>query len=108
MKFIFIILAFFLAQVSKGQSKTVLTHIPYTSYTTYSAYQSTKKKFPDIRIVEDSVSTAVIERKNTAFCSTGNGNLVLDVFSPAAVSRKKRPAIVIIHGGGWRSGSRSQ
>jgi acetyl esterase/lipase len=38
----------------------------------------------------------------------GQARLLLDVYRPAARSRRARPAIVLIHGGGFRGGSRKQ
>jgi acetyl esterase/lipase len=34
--------------------------------------------------------------------------LLLDAFYPKVTSKKGRPAIMIIHGGGWRTGNRTQ
>jgi pectinesterase len=42
------------------------------------------------------------------YCTLGARNLVLDAFYPSHKSKEKQIAVVIIHGGGWRSGSRSQ
>ena len=42
------------------------------------------------------------------YCSSGNRKLFLDAFWPAMQTTKPRAAIVLIHGGGWRSGNRAQ
>lgn len=85
-----------------------ITHKPDTSYTTYSAWQSTKKTNPEIRIVPEFTYTSVIEEKNTGYSSVGPRKLAIDVFYPGEKNKTKRVAILIIHGGGWRSGNRMQ
>lgn len=91
-----------------AQSKTGITNIPDTSYTTYSAYVSSKKTHPHIKIVNEFRSRTVKEKRNISYCNIGERKLLLDVFYPYAKSKSKRTAIMIIHGGGWRSGNRTQ
>ncbi|WP_432711950.1 alpha/beta hydrolase [Pedobacter sp.] len=90
------------AQVTKG-----LTGVRDTSYSTYSAFQSTKKTFPDIRIVGEQPSKDVLEKRNLVYCTIGERNLEIDAFLPKN-KKGKSPAVLIIHGGGWRSGNRAQ
>lgn len=90
------------------QSIVGITNIPDTSYTTYSAYLSTKKTYPDISIVAELKSDSVAEKRNISYCKVGTRSLIIDAFYPNYKSKKARTAIVIIHGGGWRSGNRSQ
>nr|WP_255563687.1 alpha/beta hydrolase [Mucilaginibacter rivuli] len=71
-------------------------------------YRQNLKKYPFIRLVPDSVTSAVKETRNLVYCQVDNRQLHLDAFSPASRSKKTTPAILIIHGGGWRSGDRSQ
>ncbi|MBD0366375.1 MAG: alpha/beta hydrolase fold domain-containing protein [Flavisolibacter sp.] len=92
----------------QAQSTTGITGKPDTSYTTYSAYNSTRKTHPDIKIVPEFKSPSVSEKRNIAYCKVGDRNLLLDVFYPKQKSKAARPAILIIHGGGWRSGNRTQ
>lgn len=91
-----------------SQSKEGLTNIPDTSFTTYSAYISAKKKYPQIEIAEKNHSAAVKENYGIIYSVTGNRKLQTDIFSPAKKAGNKRTAVIIIFGGGWRSGSRSQ
>ena len=85
-----------------------LTGKPDTSYNTNVAYRSSIKNFPNISIAAEVHSPAVKEKKNIVYCKTGERELLLDAFYPAAKSNNKRTAIIIIHGGGWRSGNRTQ
>jgi acetyl esterase/lipase len=91
-----------------SQSKAGLTGIPDTSYTTYSAYASTKKTHPQIKIVNEFHFKSVQQKRNITYCKIGQRKLLLDAFYPSSKTKAKRPVIIIIHGGGWRSGNRTQ
>lgn len=96
------------AEILSAQSTVGLTNQPDTSYTTFSAYTSTKKKYPEISIATVAASSLRIEKKDLVYCSINNRKLVMDAFYPKQKVKGKRPAIMIIHGGGWRSGNRTQ
>lgn len=91
-----------------AQSTAGITNIPDTSYTTHSAFLSINKKFPGIKIAVENQSPEVIEKKNITYSTYGNRKLKLDAFYPSKKIKGKRAAILIIHGGGWRSGNRAQ
>ena len=92
----------------KAQSTAGLTHKPDTSYSTYSAYQSTKKTNPEIRIVPEEKNTFLAEEKNIPYTNIGSRSLLIDAFHLKAKNKAKQTAILIIHGGGWRTGNRTQ
>ena len=105
------LLSFFLlgCNVYAGaQSTAGITGKVDSSYSTYSAYLNTKKTHPDIRIVPEFKLASVAERRNISYCKVGERSLLLDAFYPKAASKKGRPAVMIIHGGGWRAGNRTQ
>src|SRR6266498_930499 len=104
--FLFGIMIFHLT--TDAQSTAGISNKPDTSYTTYSAYTSSRKTNPDIKIVNEFHSKSVKEKRNITYCSIAERKLLLDVFYPSAKSRNKRVAIMIIYGGGWRSGNRTQ
>jgi acetyl esterase/lipase len=79
-----------------------------TSFTTYSAYFKAIKTNPNIAIVQEIYSPQIAEQKSIAYCSIGERKLLLDVFYPAEKQKSNGIAIIIIHGGGWRSGNRAQ
>ncbi|MEJ7740896.1 MAG: alpha/beta hydrolase [Chitinophagaceae bacterium] len=79
-----------------------------TSYSTHSAYVSTRKTHPQIKIVPEFKSASVTEQKNISYCKVGDRSLYLDAFLPKTNIKAARPAILIIHGGGWRTGNRTQ
>ncbi len=91
-----------------AQSTAGITNKPDTSYTTYGAYINTKKSHPEISIAEELHSKSITEKKGQVYCQVGNRTLLVDVFYPSKTSAKPRAAIMIIFGGGWRSGNRTQ
>ena len=103
---VFTILSFAYSK-SNAQSSAGVTNIPDTSFTTFSAYISIKNKYPQAKIAEEYHSASLKEERDITYCSYGNRDLKLDVFYPAVNSYEKRPAIMIIFGGGWRSGNRT-
>jgi acetyl esterase/lipase len=96
------------ATLLNAQFVAGITGKPDTSYSTYSAYTSTLKTYPDIKIVPEFQSSSVSQKRNIVYCKTGERSLVLDAFYPVDKKEEKRTAIIIIHGGGWRTGNRTQ
>jgi pectinesterase len=78
-----------------------------TSFTIHSAYTNVKKKHPDATIARPTVQTTIQTKQNLTYCTIGSRELKLDVFRPMAKRKKGYPAVLFIHGGGWRSGDRS-
>lgn len=91
-----------------GQSLKGITGKADTSYTTFSAYQQTKKHFPGITIVSEFNYPDVAQKKGLTYCAINHRALLIDAFIPKKKDLKRTPAVIMIHGGGWRSGSRSQ
>ncbi|SHK46355.1 alpha/beta hydrolase [Hymenobacter psychrotolerans] len=79
-----------------------------TSFTAHSAYQKAKKQHPTISIARPPVPRGVRAHTNLTYCTPGSRSLQLDVFQPKTKRRQQLPAVLLIHGGGWRSGDRSQ
>ena len=78
-----------------------------TSYTLYSAAEKMLKVFPNAKLVLPESSKNFKEEKNLVYAIIGNRELHLDLIYPYKINSKKNPAVVLIHGGGWRSGDRS-
>ena len=97
-----------LAITASGQMTSGLTGKRDTSYTNYSAYQSTRKQHQNIKLVREFRLPSVREKRNITYCKIGDRSLLLDAFYPKKNTPRKTPAILVIHGGGWRSGSRAQ
>lgn len=85
-----------------------LTGIRDTSFTNHGDLIKTKKNYPFIRPVTLMATKKVVQKADIVYCELGDRILKLDAFLPASRSAKKRPAVLIIHGGGWRSGDKTQ
>ncbi|MEN9909524.1 MAG: hypothetical protein RLZZ540_2673 [Bacteroidota bacterium] len=90
------------AQYLKG-----LTQLRDTSFATASAFKKTLKYHPNVTMVPEVHFDFVKQKKNVVYCSYEKRKMKLDVFFDKNI-KKKQTAIIIIHGGGWRSGSREQ
>lgn len=77
------------------------------TYTPEATYQKLFREYPFISIADQDVPASVIERKNITYVRYGIKKLQLDLYLPSSKSHKKRPAIMFVHGGGWRSGYRT-
>ena len=98
-----------------AQSTKGVTGIPDTGFTTFKAFKDIKKSHPNVALswIEDKtppslVHSGVSEQKNIIYANIGDRALHLDAFYPKKKTKKARPALLIIHGGGWRTGNRTQ
>jgi len=78
-----------------------------TSYTLQSAFAKYKKDFPFIRAIEYDEAKGTMQRANVCYHSVNGRPLSLDIFSAAKEPEHPKPAVLLIHGGGWSSGDRS-
>ncbi|WP_223860929.1 alpha/beta hydrolase [Spirosoma validum] len=79
-----------------------------TSFSVRRSYQQEKKNHPEITLADSTLPVGVRVTKNIPYSTPiADRKLLLDVYSPAATSPKNHPAVIMIHGGGWRSGDRS-
>ncbi len=109
MKYVYFCIACFVfAGNIAAQSTAGITGQPDTSYTTISAYKNTRATHPNIKIINEFKLASVAEKRNITYCSIGDRKLKLDAFYPKEKSTTPKTAIIIIHGGGWRSGNRTQ
>jgi acetyl esterase/lipase len=89
-------------------SNLIFSQISYpvdTSYTVNSAYNKSVKKFPKIEIVKPDFFENVIEIKDLVYKNIEGRKLHLDAFYNK--NEQLKPAVILIHGGGWRSGNKS-
>lgn len=73
-----------------------------TSYTLDSAFEKLKPNYPFVKPVRYEGSY-----KTIPYVSYGKRTLVVDLFSTPEKVKESRPAVLLIHGGGWGSGDRS-
>ena len=78
-----------------------------TSFTIYSAYKKEKSNYPFIEIAKPDLNQNIIYDSNIVYKEYGKRALTLDILYPKE-SSQKHPAVLLVHGGGWRSGDKSQ
>lgn len=81
-----------------------------TSFTPYQAWIKIRKEFPEARIVKPQLPEGVRAETDVVYTILSNTpygkrELHLDLFRP--VNSGKYPVLLLIHGGGWRSGNKS-
>ena len=77
------------------------------SYTAETTYAKLAPAFPFIRIASRAVPPTVRAVTDITYVRRGAHDLKLDLYLPAAANTAPRPAIVFVHGGGWRAGVRA-
>lgn len=101
-------LIFLIIQPSFAQSTKGITGVQDTSYTLRSAYLGTLKTHPNIKMPRQIKSPWVEYKKDIIYAQIGERALKLDAFYPKGKATKTRPAVMIIYGGGWRTGDKNQ
>jgi pectinesterase len=77
------------------------------SYTAETTYAKLAPTYPFIRIAGRAVPPTVRAVTDVTYVRRGAHDLKLDLYLPAGDSQAPRPAIVFVHGGGWRAGVRA-
>lgn len=77
-----------------------------SSYTIKSTYTKLIKKYPFIKIAQEAKNKNVAEISDVIYSQDKNRALHLDACFNTA--KKRNPAVIMIHGGGWRSGNKNQ
>jgi len=93
--------------VAFSQSLKGITNKQDTGYNTNSAFRYDVQSHPGISIVQELKDDKVSEQRNLVYCEQGSRKLLLDVFAPKQQAQA-RTAFIMIHGGGWRTGNRTQ
>jgi acetyl esterase/lipase len=87
-----------------AQNKTGITGKPDTSFANYSAWQSLLKEDSTVRLAD--YQSSKVKGQSSEYKSVGGRTLQVDEYAISASS--KRTTLVLFHGGGWRTGHRSQ
>ena len=77
-----------------------------TSYTVWSTYNKEVKKFPFIKKVQKPENKEINRLKDLVYKSINSRELHLDAYFNKG--KASQPAVIMIHGGGWKSGNKSQ
>lgn len=75
-------------------------------YDAESTLRKLAPQYPHIRIASAEAPASVQVRKGLAYAQRGERPLALDLYLPGP-SQTRPPVVVLVHGGGWRSGDRS-
>lgn len=78
----------------------------FKPYTIEVTYQKLKKDYPFITPIQPLISKRIKSKQNIVYKKTGDTKLNADVYLPKDTSRKTYPAVLLIHGGGWLTGSK--
>lgn len=100
----FSIFLFFFSSVASAQKPGVPRD---TSFTVHSALVKEKKKYPFIELAAPAIPQNINVVKNIVYTSVSQRDLHLDVYYPSKKIKKKHPGVLLIHGGGWKSGDKS-
>ncbi len=76
-----------------------------TSFSIGSIASKVYKQFPFAKLVIPKLPDGVAEQKDIIYTSYGDRGLHMDIFSPMQKG-KRYPGVILVHGGGWRSGNR--
>ena len=90
-----------------GFGQIAPTGIRDTSFSVQSAYRNDKKYFPGLTLADSSMPEGVKVFENIIYKKQASENLALDVYTPAVKAKNPVSAVLMVHGGGWRSGDRS-
>jgi pectinesterase len=99
------ILFVFVCQALLAQNTQGLTGIPDTSFANYTAWKSALKSDPTLKLAEYTAKEIKATR-TLVYKRIGQRKLVLDVYEPK--DKRFRKTMLFFHGGGWRTGHRSQ
>ncbi len=90
-----------------AQQAALSVNIPRdTSFTLSSAWKSVARKYPNAKPVGLTSFPNVTTTENLVYAWVGNRQLHLDLFRPLDSSQTLHPAVLLLHGGGWRSGDK--
>ena len=105
-RLLFLILLSFKFSLAQPEDEELIVYRD-TSFTVFSAFTKEQQKFPFIEIAKPPLSDSIIIGSNLVYVEYGKRKLRLDIFYPKDKSQKY-PAVILVHGGGWRSGDKSQ
>jgi pectinesterase len=77
-----------------------------TSFGIWTTYLKEKKYRPYIKIAEPDTTAGIVIKKDIVFWNNKGRELLLDIYYPKNTTTK-HPAVLMIFGGGWRSGDKS-
>src|SRR6056300_72563 len=92
---------YLIAFIANAQEKPKFK--PYSIATTF---KKLKKKYPFVTPIKTVTSNKICGKENIVYKQIDKTKLKLDVYYPSDFEGKNFPAVLLIHGGGWLTGSR--
>jgi acetyl esterase/lipase len=81
---------------------------PANTYDAEHTYKKLIKDYPFIQIASANVPPNVMKVADQTYAQYGSRCLKLDMYLPALQAARGVPVVVLVHGGGWSSGYRSE
>lgn len=78
-----------------------------TSFSIQGSFIKEKKRYPAIEIPGVTLPAGVLVQKDVVYGIVGGRELFADVYYPAKKKRNGYPAVLLIFGGGWKSGNKN-
>ena len=96
-----------------GEAAEVIPIPRDPSFNPESAFEKEKKYFSEIELVRSASPHGILEHADVVYRTLpetpyGKRELRLNVYRPETSSPGGNPGVIMIHGGGWRSGTKSQ
>lgn len=80
--------------------------IKITPYTIETTYEKLKKNYPFIKPIDSDVIEGINIKEDVVYSTLGKRELKVDIYYPETNGDQLKPAVLLIHGGGWVSGSK--
>ncbi|WGL17672.1 alpha/beta hydrolase [Microbulbifer bruguierae] len=78
------------------------------SFNIDAAFAKARKEYPDITVAKVAAAAELVVKRDVVYRQLGDRELHLDLFYPRpGAEQDLRPAVLLVHGGGWRSGNRT-
>lgn len=78
----------------------------FNPYTIELTYQKLEKKYPHITPIQPLNSDKIKSKLNVVYKKINHTKLKVDIYRPKSEIKKTYPAVLLIHGGGWLTGSK--
>ncbi|KQC32683.1 esterase [Nonlabens sp. YIK11] len=78
----------------------------FKPYTAESTFQKLKKDHPFIKPIKPIDGALLLSKENKTYKKAGGKKLKLDIYQPQKTSKGRFPAVILVHGGGWLTGSK--
>ncbi|MBN2165936.1 MAG: alpha/beta hydrolase [Marinilabiliaceae bacterium] len=110
MKFLLTLISLFVLLCNNCNAQHYKMHpsIPVdSSYTIQNQFKKYKKDYPYITPISTGDTSKLTIINDIVYCNYGERELHLDIAYLKSKKKEKLPVVILVHGGGWRSGDKS-